>query len=173
MAPGTAAPISAALRNDSERRRPERARIRKLSSPDDNLPPSHPNEDNDLKRVRAYRAHLDGQSLRIVRGDMHRHTDESWDGNRDGSLDDAYRYALDAAGFDYLGVCDHKGDVEDPAGYSWWRIQKAVDLYTITGRFTPLYSYERSVEWPNGHRNVFFTLAWPPDSRHTVNGGER
>jgi hypothetical protein len=129
---------------------------------DDNLAPSHPNEDADLERIHAYRANLDGRSLHIVRGDMHRHTDESWDGNRDGSLDDAYRYALDAAGFDYLGVCDHKGDEEDPAGYSWWRIQKAVDLYTIKGRFTPLYSYERSVQWPNGHRNVFFTLRGRP-----------
>jgi hypothetical protein len=77
-------------------------------------------------------------------------------------LDDAYRYALDAAAFDYVGICDHKGDAEDPAGYSWWRIQKAVDLYTIQGRFTPLYSYERSVRWPNGHRNVFFALRGNP-----------
>ncbi len=130
--------------------------------PSGDFPPSHPHEAQDIERVRAYRADVDGQKWRIVRGDIHRHTDESWDGNRDGSLDDAYRYALDAAGFDYLGVCDHKGDPEDPAGYSWWRIQKAVDLYTLQGRFTPLYSYERSVEWPNGHRNVFFALRGRP-----------
>jgi hypothetical protein len=130
--------------------------------PADYLPPSHPQEAEDIQRVREYRVNIGGQTLRIARGDMHRHTDESWDGNRDGSLDDAYRYALDAAGFDYLGVTDHKGDPEDTAGYSWWRIQKAVDLYTIPGRFTPLYSYERSVRWPNGHRNVFFALRGRP-----------
>ena len=60
----------------------------------DDLPPSHPHEVEDIQRVRAYRANVDGQNWRIVRGDIHRHTDESWDGNRDGSLDDAYRYAF-------------------------------------------------------------------------------
>jgi hypothetical protein len=120
----------------------------------ENLPASHPEEARDVARVRAYRARIGGQSFRIVRGDLHRHTDLSWDGNRDGSLDDSYRYALDAAGFDYLAVCDHQAGQSIP--YNWWRIQKAVDLFTIAGQFAPLYSYERSVKWPNGHRNVFF-----------------
>ena len=113
-------------------------------------PTIHPNEAADVARLRAYRAN----GLRIVRGDIHRHTDLSWDGNRDGSLDDSYRYALDAAGFDYLGVCDHQAG--ESIAYNWWRLQKAVDLYTIRGRFAPIYSYERSLKWPNGHRNVFF-----------------
>lgn len=30
-------------------------------------------------------------------------------------------------------------------------------MHTISGRFTPVYSYERSLPWPNGHRNVFFS----------------
>jgi len=46
--------------------------------------------------------------------------------------------------------------------YNWWRLQKAVDMYTIRGRFTPLYSYERSVRWPNGHRNVLFSMRGRP-----------
>jgi hypothetical protein len=107
-----------------------------------------------VARVRAYSAGAGGRKWRIVRGDFHRHTDVSWDGNRDGSIDDSYRYALDAAAFDYLGVCDHQAGQSIP--YNWWRIQKAVDLYTIAGRFAPLYSYERSLPWPNGHRNVLF-----------------
>src|SRR5712692_5150302 len=126
-----------------------------FAPPSDNLPPSHSQETRDVERVRAYRTDVGGRSLRIVRGDLHRHTDISWDGNRDGSLDDGYRYALDAAGFDYLAVCDHQGGQSIP--YNWWRIQKAADLFTIKGRFAPLYSYERSVSWPNGHRNVFFS----------------
>ena len=97
----------------------------------DNLPLSHTNEAADVARVRGYRAKVGGKTWRIVRGDIHRHTDLSWDGNRDGSLDDSYRYALDAAGFDYLGVCDHQAGESIP--YNWWRIQKAVDLYTIAG----------------------------------------
>jgi hypothetical protein len=119
----------------------------------ENLPPSHAGEDAAVARVRSHRAQIGGKELRIVRGDVHRHTDVSWDGNRDGSLHDAYRYALDAAAMDYLGVCDHQGG---NTAYNWWLIQKAVDLFTIPGRFAPLYSYERSLPWPNGHRNVLF-----------------
>ena len=115
---------------------------------------SHANEREDVSRARSYRATVNGRTVRIARGDVHRHTDISWDGNRDGSLDDSYRYALDAAAFDFLGVCDHQGGQSIP--YNWWRIQKAVDLYTIPGRFAPLYSYERSLPYPNGHRNVLF-----------------
>ncbi|MBI1896723.1 MAG: hypothetical protein HYZ57_12795 [Acidobacteria bacterium] len=124
------------------------------TAPAENLAPPHPNEASDLTRVRDYRATVGGRNLRIARGDIHRHTDLSWDGNRDGSLNDAYRYAMDAAGFDFLGVCDHQAGESIP--YHWWMIQKAVDLFTIPGRFAPLYSYERSLPWPNGHRNVVF-----------------
>ncbi|MBI4874407.1 MAG: hypothetical protein HY822_07230 [Acidobacteria bacterium] len=122
----------------------------------ENLPPAHPAEAADIARVRAYRS----SGLRVVRGDIHRHTDLSWDGNRDGSLDDSYRYAMDAAGFDFLGVCDHQAG--ESIAYNWWRIQKAADLYTIRGRFAPVYSYERSLSWPNGHRNVVFALRGRP-----------
>ena len=131
-----------------------------FTPPEENLPASHPNEAADVARVRRYRATVGGNTWRIVRGDIHRHTDISWDGNRDGSLDDSYRYALDAAAFDYLGVCDHQAGESIP--YNWWRIQKAVDMYTIRDRFAPIYSYERSLKWPNGHRNVFFAARGNP-----------
>ncbi len=114
----------------------------------------HPNETADVARLRDYRAEINGKIYRPVRGDMHRHTDISWDGNRDGSLFDAYRYALDAAGHDFLGVADHQAGHE--VEYSWWMIQKAVDLFTIPGKFTPLYGYERSRGYPSGHRNAMF-----------------
>jgi hypothetical protein len=136
------------------------AALQQFEFPAGNVPPAHAQEARDIERVRAYRARIGEQTWRIVRGDIHRHTDLSWDGNRDGSLDDSYRYALDAAGFDYLGVCDHQAGESIP--YNWWRIQKAVDLYTIRGRFAPLYSYERSLNWPNGHRNVFFATRGRP-----------
>ncbi len=113
----------------------------------------HPNEAADVARLRAYRASAGGKTWRIARGDMHRHTDLSWDGNRDGTLFDAYRYALDAAAFEYVGVADHQaGETE----YSWWLLQKAVTLFTVPGRFAPLYGYERSLPYPNGHRNCMF-----------------
>ena len=80
-----------------------------LSAAHGSLPPSHLDEARDIAaRARLPRHRSASGRWRIVRGDIHRHTDLSWDGNRDGSLDDSYRYALDAVGFDYLGVCDHQ-----------------------------------------------------------------
>jgi hypothetical protein len=67
---------------------------------------------------------------------------------------------MDAVAFDYLGVCDHQAGQSIP--YNWWMIQKAVDLFTIPGKFTPLYSYERSLPYPNGHRNVLFATRGKP-----------
>jgi hypothetical protein len=133
---------------------PAMARLTPFAPDPERVPPSHVMEARDVQQVRSYRTRVAGKELRIARGDVHRHTDISWDGNRDGSLHDAYRYALDAAAFDYLGVCDHQAGQEVP--YNWWMIEKAVDLFTIRGRFTPLYSYERSLPYPNGHRNVLF-----------------
>jgi hypothetical protein len=131
-----------------------------FTSSTENLPLSHPNEAADVARIRGYRATVGGNTWRLARGDIHRHTDLSWDGNRDGSLDDSYRYALDAAAFDYLGVCDHQAGESIP--YNWWRMQKAADMYTIADHFSPIYSYERSLKWPNGHRNVFFATRGNP-----------
>jgi hypothetical protein len=133
--------------------------LQPTSVPNVTAAPPHPNEPADVARLRAYRAEVDGKTYRPVRGDMHRHTDLSWDGNRDGSLFDAYRYALDAAAFEYLGVADHQaGETQ----YSWWLSQKAVTLFTVPGCFAPLYGYERSLEYPNGHRNAMFADAGIP-----------
>ncbi|MCL5742347.1 MAG: DUF3604 domain-containing protein [Acidobacteria bacterium] len=114
----------------------------------------HPNESADVARIRAYRVTLNGTRYRILRGDFHRHTEISYDGAGDGSLEDYFRYMLDGAGMDTGIIGDHNmgGDVE----YSWWRTEKSYDLFNVPGRFTPLFGYERSVRYPNGHRNVVF-----------------
>jgi hypothetical protein len=78
------------------------------------------------------------------------------DGNNDGTLLDCYRYALDAAELDFLGVTDHNGMGGPDVEYINWLMQQMADLFTLPGAFTPLYSYERSVSYPNGHRNVLF-----------------
>ena len=75
-----------------------------ISRPRIRLASSHSAEVEDVARARAYRTKAGASEFRIARGDIHRHTDISWDGNRDGSLNDSYRYALDAVAFDYLGV---------------------------------------------------------------------
>jgi hypothetical protein len=71
-------------------------------------------------------------------------------------LFDAYRYALDAAKLDFLGVTDHTRDVPP---YPWWCTQKMADLFSVEGRFAGFYSYERSNPMGKdggGHRNIWF-----------------
>ena len=113
-----------------------------------------------VKRIGAFRIESCGKSYSIFRGDMHRHTDISIDGHNDGSLLDAYRYARDVAALDFLGIADHTNDAQDL--YAWWRSQKVADLFQIKGSFVAFYGYERSVEYPNGHRNIFFVKRGVP-----------
>ncbi len=127
--------------------------------------PTHASEEADLRRIRSHRISLGGTTWKVVRGDLHRHTETSMDGALDGTLVDAYRYALDAAQLDFLGVSDHNygqwldtDEPEDPTSdneFQFWRTQKSADLFHVPGRFTPLYGYERTVNFPLGHRNIF------------------
>jgi hypothetical protein len=114
---------------------------------------THPHETADLQAIRNYRVHAGNAEYRIMRGDLHRHTSLSTDGVGDGSLWDFYRYALDAANLDFSTVTDHQGGV---TSYNWWKVQKSSDLFLTPGRLTTLYAYERSILYPNGHRNIVF-----------------
>jgi hypothetical protein len=121
-----------------------------------NVPPGHhPDEPGDLKAIRAYRATVDSKVTRIVRGDFHRHTELSWDGGgaQDGSLQDFYRYMIDAAAMDFGASTDHQGGANE---YWWWYTQKMTDMYHVPGAYVPIFGYERSVTQPHGHRNMFF-----------------
>src|SRR5262249_26267798 len=112
-------------------------------------------ERSELDRIRAYRADIGGKNLQIVRGEFHRHTEISGDGGNDGPVEDMWRYAIDVASMDWLGSGDH--DNGGHRGDSWWLIQKTTDALRLPGTFDPPYSYERSVTYPEGHRNVIFT----------------
>ena len=135
--------------------------------------PSDPHERQQIATVQGYLSCNGGKNYRIYRGDMHRHTDISADGAGDGSLWDAYRYAMDAAGMDYFVVTDHQsGDQE----YTWWRTQKSADMFHVPGMFTALYGTERSLAYPNGHRNLVFArrgvhiLPITPEERKSSTG---
>jgi len=110
-------------------------------------------ERSDIARIRAYRATIAGQELRIMRGEFHRHTEMSQDGQNDGSLEDMWRYALDAVAMDWLGCGDHDNGARE---YPWWITQQTTDAYLLSGAFVPMFSYERSCNYPDGHRNVVF-----------------
>ena len=117
-------------------------------------PPSEPREAEQVAAVRNYAINSGGKEYRIYRGDMHRHTDISLDGSGDGSLYDAFRYMMDGAAMDFFLVTDHKGS--NDTEYSWWRTEKAEDMFHVPGRFVTLFGYERSLSYPNGHRNIIF-----------------
>jgi hypothetical protein len=116
--------------------------------------PIHAKERDQVRRIRSYQINSRGRTYSVFRGDLHCHTDISADGLNDGSLLDAYRYARDAAALDFPGISDHSSGADEP--YAWWLSQKTADLFQVSGKFVTFYGYERSVEYPNGHRNVFF-----------------
>ena len=114
------------------------------------------------------------KGLKVVRGEFHRHSEISMDGGNDGTILDQWRYALDAGGLDWVGCCDH--DNGGGREYSWWITQKETQLFYSPGKFVPMFNYERSVAYPEGHRNVIFaqrgirTLPRLPRSEETALG---
>jgi hypothetical protein len=107
-----------------------------------------------VKTIRDYKIPSTGGDLKIVRGEFHRHSEISMDGGGDGSIIDQYRYALDAGALDWIGCCDH--DNGGGREYTWWLSQKLTDIFYSPGAFTPMFTYERSVPYPEGHRNIVF-----------------
>jgi hypothetical protein len=114
-------------------------------SPEDNA------EQTSVAGMRA--ARIQGK-YRLVRGEFHRHSEISMDGGNDGSIMEQWRYMLDAAAMDWVGCCDH--DNGGGREYSWWMTQKQTDIFYTPGRFVPMFSHERSVPYPEGHRNLVF-----------------
>jgi hypothetical protein len=88
-----------------------------------------------------------GSMYKVYYGDLHRHTDLSLCfAYGDGSLEDAYRYGIEAAKLDFLGVTDHLRDLSPGTTTSlvWWRTVKAATRYRLSNTFRSYYSYEKS-----------------------------
>jgi hypothetical protein len=111
-------------------------------------------EKDAVATMKNYRLQAAGKKYQLLRGEYHRHTEISWDGSPDGSLEDMFRYAIDAVAFDWIGNGDH----DNGAGreYAWWLVQKFTDAYHVPDHFTTMFTYERSVAYPHGHRNCMF-----------------
>jgi hypothetical protein len=108
-----------------------------------------------------------GVTYHLLMGDAHRHTDIRGHSGVDGSVLDTYRYAMDAAQLDWLGTSDHNEVLGGrwPDGlrdYSWWCVQKTVDLMTHAPTFIGVYAYEHSMVRPAGHRNILFLKRGAP-----------
>jgi len=127
------------------------------AAPAETVAPPDPDaavEKEQVKAMRDYRVKLGTATYQVLRGDMHRHTDISNNGGQDGPLTDAYRYLIDAASMDWAGCCDHDngGGLE----YFWWLEQKVADAYHLGDAFVPMFADERSIAYPDGHRNILF-----------------
>ncbi len=120
---------------------------------------------------KRYQMEVAGRKFRLAWGDLHRHSDLSFDGQSDGSLYDMYRYAIDAARMDFLGPSEHLMQTNDVTDYIWRTVDKAVDFYKIPGVFYPMLNYERTVGYPDGHRNIVSRARGNPLVR--IKPGER
>ncbi|MDP3000283.1 MAG: hypothetical protein Q8N47_22550 [Bryobacterales bacterium] len=137
-------------------------KLKPRTTPKLNTWSTHADEAADLARIRGYAVQSGSATYRIYRGDTHRHTEFSFDGHNDGSLLDGYRYALDAASLDFLGISDHNNLSGPDLEYVNWLEQQAADVFMLRGAFVPLCAYERAVSYPNGHRNVLFAVRGNP-----------
>lgn len=109
-------------------------------------PPPKVSADSNALMTRTTRF-VGGEEYQLYFGDLHRHTDLSLCRVAiDGTIDDAYRYAIDPGGLDFLGVTDHARDISRGQWLShlWWRCQKEVLRHELGDDFFPLYAYERS-----------------------------
>ena len=134
---------------------PGRVALASPQKPSVEAAPGHADEPGDLAAIRGFRTPIHGREARIVRGDLHRHTELSWDagGTIDGSLPEFYRYMIDAASMDFGASTDHQGGAHD---YWWWFSQKMTDMHHLPGNYVSLFGFERSVNYPMGHHNVFY-----------------
>jgi hypothetical protein len=94
---------------------------------------------------------------RLYWGDLHGHTELSWDGT--GLAEDAFHYARDVSGLDVYGNADH-GESLSPR--DWEQIQELNARFYAPSRFVTLVGYEDSLPFPYGHHNVFFRGASGP-----------
>ncbi len=114
--------------------------------------PVHPDEPQAIASIRARRLRVGGRTLRFLRGEFHRHSAFSSHRDWDGPFEEVWRYGLDVAGLDWIGPGDH--DYAVSQDYHWWLQQKAADMYHVPNQFSAMYTYERNVNYPSGHRNV-------------------
>ena len=121
---------------------------------DEARPRVHPDEAADIARMRDYRVKAGGKTYQLLRGEFHRHTEISTDGGSDGVARRhvALRPRRRAPRLDrqrrprqrrrpgihlVAGPEDHRPLPPGPS-------------------FVPMFTYERSVSYPDGHRNVMF-----------------
>jgi len=92
--------------------------------------------------LRQFRLQLGGKTYRLLRGEFHRHTELTAHRDQDGTLEDAWRYALDAAALDWMGLGDHDNGYHHE--YLWWLSQKLTDIFHHPPHFVTVFTYDMS-----------------------------
>jgi len=144
MVPGNAEVMAARLTAAPKARGEALVRY---AEPVEETAPAHRDDRAAPETVRNYTIVSGGRKYRILRGDLHLHSELSRDSGSAGSLFEVYRYALDAAALDFVAVTDHQAGHGQE--FAWWQGQKYADLFLLPERFLPLFAYE----W-YGHRNL-------------------
>ncbi|MBE6054716.1 MAG: LPXTG cell wall anchor domain-containing protein [Clostridium sartagoforme] len=117
-------------------------------------------------------------SKNLYFGQLHSHTNLS-DGT--GSIDEAYTYAKNIAGIDFLAVTDHsnwfdndsKANLSDGSASEEWKLgQATADKYNLDDEFVAMYAYEMS--WSGstggyGHMNTFNTPGFETRTNSAMN----
>ena len=114
-----------------------------------------------MRPARGEPVQVAGKQYQVFYGDLHRHTDLSLCRVPiDGTIDDAYRYAIEVAALDFLGITDHSRDLAEGnvASQLWWRSLKEVYRHQLGAvgqrSFVPFYAYERSHENTADHNVI-------------------
>ena len=94
---------------------------------------------------------------RLYWGDLHSHTEYSWDGVGTRSFD----YARHIAGLDFYSMTDHSRSPENGftrglGPHVWQEYTALADAHNAPGAFATLHGYEASFSAPYGHHNVYF-----------------
>ena len=97
-------------------------------------------------------------------GDLHSHTEHSFDGVGSGVFD----YARWVSGLDFHAMTDHsngparEGFTRGLGPHVWEEYTAATDAHHAPGEFVTLHAYEASFPAPWGHHNVYFRGAPGP-----------
>ena len=93
---------------------------------------------------------------RVYWGDLHSHSQHSWDGV--GSA--PFEYAREVSGLDFYALTDHSSTPAEPTRglgpHVWQEYNAPTERHNEAGRFVTLHAYEASFGTPYGHHNVYF-----------------
>jgi hypothetical protein len=121
-------------------------------------------EDSDLHAVSNPTRFVDpDETIRTYWGDLHSHSDFSWDGVGQ----ENFSYARDTAVLDFYAMTDHAlsrvGGLSKGLNDETWPAYTAkTDAHHEPGRFVTLHAYECSFGKPYGHHIVYFRDAPGP-----------